>query len=773
MRVILILFSLIIFQVYAQNEVVFNPTGGNYPGLKQVVVHIPKGFEVYVSRDGTLPTKQSEKVSGILNIKGDEALYFAIFKEGQQPYYTSNTYITSRKQTLPFFSIITDPNHLFDKQNGIYEMGCCADKDAPFKGANFWKDIEKPIHVEFIDQNKKAFSQAAGIKIFGGYSVSMPQKSFAIYARKKYGDNRFRYPLFPQLPFQKYKNFILRNAGGDMKGAHIRDVFATQVSKKSGLSFQEYRPVAVYINGKYWGIYNLREKINEHFIHAHHGIPKDDVGIIRPPKKVQDGPPKILKNYHDLMKFLETRKSLNQDDIQQIQNVIDIDDYLIYSTLQIILGNSDAAGNIRLYNDFKKNTPFKTVLFDLDMGMNIFDEEKHLENSLQLFTADKNTDIQYPTEYTLLLRKLLSNNQIQIRFINYYMDALNTYFNPQSAHKELHKLTHEMMNEIPFHLKRWDISQLRYDRSIQRLQKFIKHRPSIAFKHLKSYFNLHNTFEVKYEASEGGQVKVNSLLLDQNFKGDYFKSIPIQVEALPADNFEFVGWKNSTDHTQIKQIRVQKNEILISPIFKPKEAPNYAHKLIIREVYIANKNEKNTSWIEIYNRSKDTINLNNWKVKNKNNINIYTFSSNANILPHSSIVLVENKQYFYQKYDKNITVFGDIPFGFNVNNRAFKLFDYQEYKIQSLSLQNLPKPTNEQYSFHNIHHEVNVNHPQFWIEKEPTPGLTDISVIKANKEEKENERSQLISNTFLFYGIISALIIIILFFIILANYMEK
>jgi hypothetical protein len=63
----------------------------------------------------------------------------------------------------------------------IYEKGCCADKKPPFKGANFWKDIEKPVHVVFIDSNnQQVINEPAGIKIFGGYSVSMPQKSFAI-----------------------------------------------------------------------------------------------------------------------------------------------------------------------------------------------------------------------------------------------------------------------------------------------------------------------------------------------------------------------------------------------------------------------------------------------------------------------------------------------------------------------------------------------------------------------------------------------------------------
>jgi hypothetical protein len=56
--------------------------------------------------------------------------------------------------------------------------------------------------------------------------------------------------LFPELPFNKYKTFLLRNAGDDMKGAHIRDAISSQLIKNEGILYQEYRPVVVYINGK-------------------------------------------------------------------------------------------------------------------------------------------------------------------------------------------------------------------------------------------------------------------------------------------------------------------------------------------------------------------------------------------------------------------------------------------------------------------------------------------------------------------------------------------
>src|SRR5690554_6909565 len=144
----------------------------------------------------------------------------------------------------------------------------------------------------------------------------------------------FNILYFRNCLFTNTKIFVLRNAGGDMQGAHIRDAYSTQLTKESGVAFQEYRPVVVYINGKYWGIYSLREKINEHFIHDHYGINKKDISIIRPPNVVKEGPKSALEDYQNLIRFIGSKEKLSKEDIAKVQQEIDIEDYLKYSIIQ-------------------------------------------------------------------------------------------------------------------------------------------------------------------------------------------------------------------------------------------------------------------------------------------------------------------------------------------------------------------------------------------------------------------------------------------------------
>ena len=761
MRSIFVFFLLIYGFAFAQDKVEFLPVGGNYLGLKDVKLEIPKGWSVYFTRDGTIPNKNSEKATHLISIKGDESLYFAIYKsDNDVPTYKSNTYITSRKQTLPYFSIITDPNNLFDPLTGIYEKGCCASKNLPYKGANFWKDIEKPIHIEFIDNKKQVINQEAGIEIFGGYSKSMPQKSFAIIARKKYGENQFNYPLFPQLTTKKYNTFILRNAGGDMQGAHIRDPFSSQLIKDWGLAFQEYRPVAVYINGKYWGIYGLREKTNEEYIQRHFGIKKSNVSIIRPPDKIKYKSRNTLKDYQKLIGLIEHKEALNNEDINEVNKIIDIEDYLKYSIIQIYFGNSDAATNIRLYKDAEGENPYKTILYDLDMGLAIFNKAKSKENSFALFTSTLDTNIQYPKSYTLLLRKLLTNDSVSHTFINYFIDAMSTFFNPQYAKSLLDKMTQEWKDEIGYHRKRWDVSELRYETSIQRIQSFLEERPLYVRQHLKNYFNLQEQFQLRVVHKLGGSIQFNSLILSSDFKANYYKGIPIAYEGIPDENYEFIGWKGQKSK-EIKQfITVQEDQYTIEAIFESKKEPIYLNKVILSELKISHP-EKGISndWIEFLNISEDTLDLSNWVLKDNQDTHVFTIKNGTLLLPNSYLILSTNKEIFRKEFGMFMNVIGDISFGFNENDKI-RLYDNKGYLLINFDLSALPKMKNEKHSWVRKDIKSGGNDYKQWAEESPIPGDNSLLLSIKNKAD----RSILLFNAIVFYGIILVLLIFIVFF---------
>ncbi len=113
----------------------------------------------------------------------------------------------------------------------------------------------------------------AGIRIFGAFSRFKDQKGFSIRARERYGSATIDYPFFDTRPYTSYKSITLRAGAQDCTQSKIRDIVITDlVRETTTLDVAAYKQSVVYINGQYWGIYNIREKINKYMLAQHHNL---------------------------------------------------------------------------------------------------------------------------------------------------------------------------------------------------------------------------------------------------------------------------------------------------------------------------------------------------------------------------------------------------------------------------------------------------------------------------------------------------------------------
>ena len=175
--------------------------------------------------DASEPDQNSLLYSEPIDIKQTTVVRARVFETGYIPSYTqSRVYIYNVNHTLPIISLITDPDNLFDNDDGIYVFGDSYDQNYPHFGANFWEDWERPIHVSLYENNSNyEISFDAGVKIFGGWSRGQAQRSFSIFARGKYGTSEINYKLFPQSDYSVFQSFILRNSGQDWLRTSVKD----------------------------------------------------------------------------------------------------------------------------------------------------------------------------------------------------------------------------------------------------------------------------------------------------------------------------------------------------------------------------------------------------------------------------------------------------------------------------------------------------------------------------------------------------------------------
>lgn len=128
----------------------------------------------------------------------------------------------------------------------------------------------------FDEDGTTLLSQGAEFKINGQYSRALDQKSFAVYARKEYGDSRFNAALFDDRDYTSYKSFVLRCTAQDYNRARMRDAMMTSLMEGQGVMYQETEVCVLYLNGEYWGHYNMRERVNKWSIAQWEGVTDED-----------------------------------------------------------------------------------------------------------------------------------------------------------------------------------------------------------------------------------------------------------------------------------------------------------------------------------------------------------------------------------------------------------------------------------------------------------------------------------------------------------------
>lgn len=745
------------------NGVRLNPEGGTHIDLTEIEVSIEDGYTVYYTTDGSLPSKESSELrSKKIRIEGNTVFRFLIITpETYKKNHLTQSYFTERLHSLPVVSIVSDPAHFFDSLKGIYVKGCCADTIAPYKGANFWKKWEIEANVEFFETDGSiAFNQLVGVRIFGGYSKAMPQKSLALFARKKYGDNRMRHTIFPDQGLKKYKNLVLRNAGGDMKGAHIRDVYATQLIRNTELTTQAYRPASVYINGKYFGKYNLREKINEHFIEAHYGYDKDSLIIMRHNGDHQHGSP---GDYRKFIKNVESLDLTNKKDLSYVNKHIDIDNYLLYNAAQVYTGNGDAGGNIRYFKSMKDTAKWRWIFYDLDQGMNINSYNDYKINTLLKFTSYNDERWPNPPWSTLIIRKLLENDSIKSRYINYLSDILNTSYQPERALNFINEQEKIVAKEIPYHLERWEIYRKRYEKSLKNLKTFAKKRPGALRGHILEKFNLPGTLYivVNYDMKKGS-VSFNSLKPKPGFSGTYFKDIPLIYEADPYFDYEFVEWSHNKAKTTFRYDSFNKDTVFIEPIFKKRPYSPYEGKVCITEIdAVQFSDNKSGDWIELKNISDKTIDLSNWQLRDNQDDHVFIFPNKTTIKENEFMIIYEDSVKFYSVYDTLKTI-GGFEFGIGKKNDKIRLYDSYGNIVDAINLKKLKAVEKNGYNWVKKDERIAKFYSENWYLEQKTPGTESKFYLQLlNMEEKD----KWLKKIFFYIGISSGVLALTLFFL--------
>jgi hypothetical protein len=458
---------------------------------------------------------------------------------------------------FPVMSVSTDPYNLFDPDSGLYVPGPQAENSTTYGtfSANFHQRgdaWERRAHVEFFESGGSlAVSQQAGMAIHGNYAREFHQKSFRLVARSRYGDDWFRHAFFPEKDVDRFKSIIVRTGSSDIHTALIRDAVIQELSRGLGFEIQSCRPVAVLINGTYWGIHFLRDRYSEYHLQQHHGVDPESVDLLEIDvgMDVEVGDD---THFYAMIDLLNAYQPANPTLYHRITDMIDVDEFASYCAAEIIAGNSDwPQKNQRLWR--ARTTAYEPdaipetldgrwrwLMYDTERGFG-------LRTSSQ---PDWNT-LNHAVSGSVVLRKLLDNPGFRVMFINRMADLMNTRFQSIHANTVIDSLATQIAGSMPEHIARWGepTSMGSWNYHLDIMRNFADRRLACVRGHMIAQFGLAGTGVVKVDVMPPGTgfVRVNTVNPVMPWTGTYFGGVPVSLTAIPRDGYDFVGWDGLPD----------------------------------------------------------------------------------------------------------------------------------------------------------------------------------------------------------------------------------
>lgn len=661
--------------------------GGFYNQPQQVeLMSAHHGAVIRYTLDGSLPSENSSSYDSPVLITKTTVLRARVFGSGLLPGATmTQTYFINQSFSLPVISLVTDPANLWDVDKGIYVFGKHADTlNYPYWGANFWQDWERPIHLEFFESNGvRGFDLDAGVQIFGSWSRLYPQKSLAIFARSNYGADAIRYPIFQDKPIASFQSLILRNSGQDWGRTFFRDAMMQFLVRATmDLDIQAYRPAMVFLNGQLWGIHNIREKMNEHYLASNRRIDPENIDFVERDSLVIKGD---LWHYQHLLQFVATNDLAQTEHYDYVRSLMDVENFMDYTIAVIYFANPDWPwNNVKCWRPRTANGRWKWLLYDLDYGFhgghlgpeaNMFREMRHQTNGT-----------------TALFFQLLQNSEYRRQFIDRFADHLNITFEPARVLQIIKQFQAGIAADMPSHITRWKgtfngpwwlgksiDSMDEWYSHISVLNDFAQRRPDFLRKQLLEEFGLVDggiaIIKLNTQPALSGQIRLNSQLLHQfPWYGIYFPDVPIDLSAIPAPGFRFSHWIGlmPSDQSAITTRIADRQEI--TAVFLPDTA--VSGSIVVTEInYQSHPATDAGDWIELYNRGATTIDLSGWIFLDAEDQHRFRLPPATIITPQSYLVLCQNQLRFLHQFPEVHRCVGDFSFGLSSNGDSIRVVD--------------------------------------------------------------------------------------------------
>ncbi len=590
-------------------------------------------------------------------------------------------YIVNVKHDLPIVALVVEPDEFFPP-NGIYEgrMEKNPNGGGPRTIGKAWD--KKPItgYAQFFFNGELKDELELDIKTYGGMTLGWKEKSLQLSARKKlHGEGKIKVKLFQNLEQREFQHVVLRTSGNDQNKTRVKDMSISQVAEDIGLNTKASRQVVVYINGKYWGIHNLREKVNEDYFTQRYNWKKGSFIEIQ---GSGDGNPE----FQALINYVKTHNG-DRDFYQRVSDSIDVENFFNFNIFQTYISNVDYRGNVRFFK--QKGGKWRWLVYDTDLACgNDFISRN--------FIQDRTVPIHeywYNPEYaTSLLSNMLKNKDFKAQFIKQYTYLMATYVNPENFDSKLDANIARIKNELPRHWARRDHlyseTETTFNGHVKSIRTYFQKRPQSAYTHLKEAFNLKDPvpIEVQQNILHFNGITMNgSGVRSKHVKGKFFSEFPIELAAVNTNHlYVFDKWSDGIKNA--KRVIKPKSGDFYKAEFKHLAASKVKDRLVIDKYFVDNDWKNPLLFVAITNKTAEDAKLDNFTLYE--DMTGSSISLNGKLIKAGSSLVLTNDSVLFRKKvkDKSVAVSNFMVGKTFVDDVKFVLIENNKGWVDSLEV---------------------------------------------------------------------------------------
>ena len=630
--------------------------------------------DIHYSLDGSAPDASYPIYTTAFTLDTTTTLRAVAILNNVESRIMTHTYLYGLDHDFAVVCISTHPDHIFDSEIGLY--------------GNPGAGLEHPTHVEMFEPNgEQGFAVDAGIRLQGAVTIFSPRKTFGIIMRDDYGDSKINYQIFPNLEDDEFDALVLRSSGQDFNYSMFRDAMASNLVreiddvegliKEPNMDLQEYRPSVVYINGNYFGVHNMREKMDHRYIERRKGIDRDEVDIMFKNHDVVRGTDTEWLNFRE---FYEDHSFESEVMMDSLKTKMDIDHYLDYILFGLFIDNTDWPGNNnRHYREQSTDGKWRWLTYDLDFGLGlrpineIWESGDPNSNSVAMVMDPMGTEYYNVPWATLLLRRILENDQARTDYINRAADQLNVLYNTDRLVETLDTFANRYTDEIAFYNANFGNIIWDYPTRISRIRYFVENRTQVVWEDFIQEFTDvtgRANISITVEPLNGGTINWSTLTVDENFApffGKHFEGIPVPVSAVAAPGYTFSHWTGLTLNEASGEVVLTADTDIVAHFV---QGSTQIADVVINEInYHSAFDFDAGDWVELYNNSSAAVDLSAWYFEDESG-EYFSIPSNTTLAPGAYLVLVEDSALFTSRFPTVTNFIGD--FG-NAVNGDFKL----------------------------------------------------------------------------------------------------